>query len=127
MHYEFLLMHLHRICSDPIFNSFLNNGRVSDKPRRLPRHQRAQAHNSTHYRQQLSFMYWLCTKQNCLLCAYDHDFGDNYIITIVKTGLTTKKHVIVLSVLNLDSDFVKCNHPIEMGARKANVPLNMGR
>jgi hypothetical protein len=24
------------------------NGRVSDKPRRLPRHQRAQAHNSTH-------------------------------------------------------------------------------
>jgi hypothetical protein len=34
-------------------------GRVGDKPRRLPRHQRAQAHNSTHYRQQLSFMYWL--------------------------------------------------------------------
>jgi hypothetical protein len=57
------------------------NGRVSEKPRRLPRHQRAQAHNSTHYRHQ--FKYWLCSKQNRLLCAYEHDFGDNYIITIV--------------------------------------------
>jgi hypothetical protein len=57
-------------------------------------------------------MYWLCSKQNCLLCAYEHDFGGNYIITIVKTGLTTKNYVIVLSVLNLVSDFVKCNHPI---------------
>jgi hypothetical protein len=28
------------------------------------------------------------------------------------TGLTTKKYVIVLSVLNLVSDFVKCNRPI---------------
>jgi hypothetical protein len=57
----------------------------------------------------------LCTssrKQNCLLCAYEHDFGDYYRITIVSTGLTTKKFVIVLSVLNLVSDFVKCNHPI---------------
>jgi hypothetical protein len=60
------------------------NGRVSDKPRRLPRHQRAQAHNSTHSRCQLSFMYWLCSKQNCLLCAYEHDFAIiKYIITIV--------------------------------------------
>jgi hypothetical protein len=59
------------------------NGRVSDKPRRLPRHQLAQAHTNTHYRQPLSFMYWLCSKQNCLLCAYEHDFGDNYIIAIV--------------------------------------------
>jgi hypothetical protein len=57
-------------------------------------------------------MYWLCSKQNCLLWAYEHDFGDNYIITIVKIGLTTTKYVIVLSVLNLVSDFVKCNHPI---------------
>jgi hypothetical protein len=46
------------------------------------------------------------------MCAYEHDFGDNYMITIVKTGLTTKKYVIVLSVLNLVSDFFKCNHPI---------------
>jgi hypothetical protein len=53
---------------------------VSDKPRRLPHHQGAQAHNSTHYRCQLSFMFWLCRKQNCLLCAYEHDFGDNYIL-----------------------------------------------
>jgi hypothetical protein len=45
------------------------------------------------------------SKQSCLLCAYEHDFGDNYIITIVKTGLTTKKYVIVF-------DFVKCNRPI---------------
>jgi hypothetical protein len=58
------------------------------------------------------FMYWLCSKQNCLLYAHEHDFGDNYIITIVKTGLATKKYVIVLSVLNRVSDFVKCNHPI---------------
>jgi hypothetical protein len=35
------------------------------------------------YRQHFSFMYWLCCKQNCLLCAYEHDFGGNYIITIV--------------------------------------------
>jgi hypothetical protein len=90
------------------------NGRVSDKPRRLQCHRRAQAHNSTHYRCQLSFMYWLCSKQNCLLSAYEHDFGDNYIITIVKTGLPTKKYDIVLSVLNLVSDFVKCNHPINL-------------
>jgi hypothetical protein len=34
------------------------NGTVSDKPRRLLRHQRAQAHNSTVYRRQHSFMYW---------------------------------------------------------------------
>jgi hypothetical protein len=47
---------------------------------------------------------------SCVL--YEHDFGDNYIITIVKTGLKAKKYVLVLSVLNLDSDFVKCNHPI---------------
>jgi hypothetical protein len=92
--------------------NWLSNGRVSDKPRCLPRHQRAQAHNSTHYRRQLSFMYWLCSKQNRLLCAYEHDFGDNYIIIIVKTGLTTKKYVIVYSVFNLVSDFVECNHPI---------------
>jgi hypothetical protein len=69
-----------------------------DKPRRLPHHQRAQAHNSTHYCCQLSFMYWLCSKQNCLLCAYEHDFGDNYKITIVKTGLTTKKYVSYVSI-----------------------------
>jgi septal ring factor EnvC (AmiA/AmiB activator) len=56
-------------------------------------------------------MYWLCSKQNCLLCAYECDFGDNDIITIVYTGLT-KKNVAVLSVLNIVSDFVKCNHPI---------------
>jgi hypothetical protein len=42
----------------------------------------------------------------------EHDFGDNSIITIVKTGLTTKYYVIVLSVLNLVSDFVKCNRSI---------------
>jgi hypothetical protein len=29
-------------------NSKVSNGRVSDKPRSLPRHQRAQAQNSTH-------------------------------------------------------------------------------
>jgi hypothetical protein len=59
------------------------NGRVSDEPLLLPRHQPAQAHNSTHYHQQLSFMYWLCSKQNCLLRAYEHDFDDNYKIMIV--------------------------------------------
>jgi hypothetical protein len=87
---------------------------VSDKPRRLPHHQRAQAHNSTLYRRQHSFMFWLCSKQNCLLCAYECDFDDNDIITIISTGLTTKKCVAVLSVLNLVSDFVKCNHPIKV-------------
>jgi hypothetical protein len=46
------------------------------------------------------------------MCAYKRDFGDNYIITIVKTGLTTKTYAIVLSVFNLVSDFIKCNHPI---------------
>jgi hypothetical protein len=61
----------------------VDNGRVIDKLRRLPRHQRAQAHNSTLYRRQLSFMYWLCRKQNYLLCAYECDFGDNDKITIV--------------------------------------------
>jgi hypothetical protein len=42
------------------------NGMVSDKSRRMPRHQRrmprhqrAQAHNSTLYRRQHRFMYWL--------------------------------------------------------------------
>jgi hypothetical protein len=42
----------------------------------------------------------LCTGYvvNCLLCAYECDLGDNVIITIVKTGLTTKKNVIFLSV-----------------------------
>jgi hypothetical protein len=33
------------------------------------------------------------------------------IIPIVKTGLTTKNYVAVLSVLNLVFDFVKCNRP----------------
>jgi hypothetical protein len=61
----------------------MDNGTVSDKLRRLLRHQRAQAHNSTRYRRQHSFMYWLCCKQNCLLCAYEWDFGDNDEITIV--------------------------------------------
>jgi hypothetical protein len=42
------------------------NGRFSDKWRRLLRYQRAQAHNSTLYRRQHSFMNWLCSKQNCL-------------------------------------------------------------
>jgi hypothetical protein len=56
---------------------------ITDKPRRMTRHKRAQAHNSTLYRCQHSFMYWLCSKQNCLLCAYECDFGDNDIITIV--------------------------------------------
>jgi hypothetical protein len=62
-------------------------------------------------------MYWLCSKQNWLLCAHEHDFGDNYIILIVKTGLTKNKYVIVLSVLNLVSDFVKCNHPIHVSCQ----------
>jgi hypothetical protein len=66
-------------------------------------------------------MYWLCSKQNCLLCAYEHDFGDNSKITIVKIGLTTKKYVIVLSVSNLVSDFVKCNHPIATQQCLANL------
>jgi hypothetical protein len=88
--------------------SIYRTGLVSDKPRCLPRHQRAQAHNSTLYRSQHSFMYWICSKQNCPLCAFEHDFGDNYIITIV----ITKKNVIVLSLLNKVSDFVKCNRPI---------------
>jgi hypothetical protein len=66
------------------------NGTVTYKPRRLPRNQRAQAHNSTPNSRQKIFMLWLCTKQKGLLCAYEHDFGDNYIITIVLTGLTTK-------------------------------------
>jgi hypothetical protein len=61
----------------------VNNRGVSDKPRQMTRHQRAQAHNSTLYRQQHTFMYWLCTKQNCLLCPYECDFGDNDIIPIV--------------------------------------------
>jgi hypothetical protein len=65
------------------------------------------------YHCQHSFMYWPCSKQNCLLCAYECDFGDNDKITIVKTGLTTKKYVAVLSVLNLVSDFVECNCPID--------------
>jgi hypothetical protein len=52
-------------------------------PRRLPRHEHGQAHNSTLYRRQHSVMNWLCSKQNCLLCAYECDFGDNDIITIV--------------------------------------------
>jgi hypothetical protein len=95
---------------------FHHNGRVSDKPRRLPRRQRVQAHNSTHYRRQHSFMYWLCSKENCLLCVYECDFGDNDKITIVSTGLTTKKYVIVMSVLNLVSDFVKCNRPTNLAA-----------
>jgi hypothetical protein len=102
--------YIHPISVDFVATDY--NGRVSDKPRRLPRHQRAQAHNSTQYRRQLNFMYWLCSKQNCLLCAYECDFADNYKITIVYTGLTTKTYVIVLSVLNLVSDFVKCNRPI---------------
>jgi hypothetical protein len=38
------------------------------------------------------------------------------LVTIVSTGLTTKKYVIVLSVLNLVSDFVKCNRPIVIQA-----------
>jgi hypothetical protein len=36
-----------------------------------------------HFICQHSFMYWLCSKQNCLLCAYECDFGDNDKITIV--------------------------------------------
>jgi hypothetical protein len=59
------------------------NGKVSDKPRRMTRHQRGQAHNSTLYRRQHSFMYWLCSEQNSLLCAYGCDFCDNDIIPIV--------------------------------------------
>jgi hypothetical protein len=94
------------------YESLTTNGTVSDKPSRLMRHQRAQAHNSTLYRCQQSFMYWLCSKQNCLMCAYEFDFGDNDKITIVKTGLTTKKYGAVLSVLNLASEFVKCNRAI---------------
>jgi hypothetical protein len=78
--------------------------------RAISAHKRTTAHITMHC--QLSFMYWLCSKQICLLCAYEHDFGDNYKITIVKTGLTAKKYVIVMSVLNLVSDFVKCNHHI---------------
>jgi hypothetical protein len=41
------------------------NGTVSDKPRRLLRHQRAQAHNSTLYRRQHSFI-----KRNRTIALY---------------------------------------------------------
>jgi hypothetical protein len=41
------------------------------------------SYNSTLYRRQFSFMYWLCTKQNFLLCAYECDFDDNDTLTIV--------------------------------------------
>jgi hypothetical protein len=46
------------------------NGTITYKPRRQQRRQRAQAHNSTPYRRQQSFMYWLCSKQKALLCTY---------------------------------------------------------
>jgi hypothetical protein len=46
----------------------LINGTITYKPRRQQRRQRAQAHNSTPYRHQQSFMYWLCSKQKALLC-----------------------------------------------------------
>jgi hypothetical protein len=59
-------------------------------------------------------MSWLCSKQNCLLCAYECDFGDNDIITIRLDRSYNKKYVPVLSVLNLVSDFVKCNRPIAL-------------
>jgi hypothetical protein len=48
----------------------------------VPALARAGAQQHT-YRQHFSFMHWLCSKQNCLLCAYEHDFGGNYIIPIV--------------------------------------------
>jgi hypothetical protein len=38
---------------------------------------------STLYCRQHSFMYTLCSKQHCLLCAYEFGFGDKDIITIV--------------------------------------------
>jgi hypothetical protein len=85
-------------------------GGVRDKPQRLRRHQRAQAHNSTLYRRQHSFMYWLCSKQNCLLCAYERDFGDNDIISIVYTGLTSAK--ICSSFVSIKSSFRFRNHLI---------------
>jgi hypothetical protein len=53
------------------------NGTVTYKPRQMPCHQRAQAHHSTLYRRQHSFMYWLFGKQNWSLCAYECDFDDN--------------------------------------------------
>jgi hypothetical protein len=62
-------------------------------------------------------MSWLCIKRNRLLCTYERDFGDNDIITIVSTGLITKKYVAVLSLLNLVSYFVKCNHPIDTSGK----------
>jgi hypothetical protein len=50
--------------------NWLSNGTITYKPRRQQRRQRAQAHNSTPYRRQQSFMYWLCCKQKTLLCTY---------------------------------------------------------
>jgi hypothetical protein len=99
------------------------NGRVSDRPLRMRRHQSALAHNSTLHRRQYSFMYCLCSKQNCLLCAYECDFDDIDKITIFKTG-KKKKKVIILSLLNLVSDFVKCNHPIGKPHLKSCIQTN---
>jgi predicted GIY-YIG superfamily endonuclease len=113
----------HKLCSvytyvpvRPLKHSSLFNGTVSDKPRRLLRHQRAQAHNSTHYRRQHSFMYWLCSKQNRLLCAYECDFGDNDKMTIVLTGLTTTKICCSIVSIKSVSDFFKCNRPIDLSS-----------
>jgi hypothetical protein len=69
--------------NDDNLNKF-PNGTFTYKPRRLPHHQRAQAHNSTLNRCQHSFMYWLSSKQNCLLCAYECDFGVNDIKRFLK-------------------------------------------
>jgi hypothetical protein len=87
----------------------VDNGRVSDKPRcAISARRRTTAHIT------ISSSV-LCTGyvvNKTVSCVLRDMILVTYIITIVQTGLTTKKYVIVLSVLNLVSDFVKCNHPI---------------
>ena len=50
----------------------IGNGKLTYKPQRLQRHQRAQAHNSTLNSQQ-SFIQWPCSKQNGLSLLMNDD------------------------------------------------------
>jgi hypothetical protein len=52
-------IHIKDVCSHVMhvteLREWRKNGTVTYKPRRMPRHQRVQAHNSTPYRRQHSF------------------------------------------------------------------------
>jgi hypothetical protein len=82
---HFKTLFLSSVKTFPLFLLPNPNGRVSDKPLAAPSAKHRAISKTAHFTvvSTVSCTGYVVNKTNCLLCAYECDFGDNDIIIIV--------------------------------------------